>query len=338
MAAMQQERNLMNSGELRDGSNFGQGQMVAADYTLSPSIQFSENTGGASGMLNNLMNRGSGILGLGRFGRANVHVENLEAATTLLLIDNRSGVQVSAAVGSAQKKDWSLAGFSFGGGGYGAAKAYSDTPEGKVIMTAFADSFNKMISALRNYKPQTVKGGLGKGGKLTVGGADDTAPVVTSPQTTVAKVAPSPAPATITKTQPRISKRSTLNIDIEEYDEDALQDYYEALKNTIKLLSTFASSSAEQLKMMDNKMGGGVWMMWSNMVSSQLETSKIELESWPYEARKEGWAVLGNRIVKYNKIFNKHRTTLLANEALEERMKTSLTDFELVTEESLLAE
>lgn len=38
-------------------------------------------------------------------------------------------------------------------------------------MTAsFADSYNQMVKALRNYKAQTVKGGLGTGGRLGVQG------------------------------------------------------------------------------------------------------------------------------------------------------------------------
>ena len=52
MANMQQERALSQSGELRAGSNFGKGQMVSADYSLTPSITFSaKNTQGAGGAL-----------------------------------------------------------------------------------------------------------------------------------------------------------------------------------------------------------------------------------------------------------------------------------------------
>jgi curli biogenesis system outer membrane secretion channel CsgG len=51
MQNMQMERQLQRSGEMREGSNFGGGQMVAADYTMSPSIQFSQNTGGMGGAL-----------------------------------------------------------------------------------------------------------------------------------------------------------------------------------------------------------------------------------------------------------------------------------------------
>ena len=43
------------------------------------------------------------------------------------------------------------------------------TPEGKVLVLAFADAYNKLVQSLRNYQPQEVEGGLGKGGKLKVG-------------------------------------------------------------------------------------------------------------------------------------------------------------------------
>ncbi|MBW9260930.1 MAG: peptidoglycan-binding protein [Candidatus Thiodiazotropha sp. (ex. Lucinisca nassula)] len=162
MNNMMQERALMQSGEMRQGSNFGKGQMVAADYTMNPSIQFSEKgTGGLGATV-------GGLLGNYRLGRLAGGVKSNEAATTLLLIDNRSGVQVSAAVGSAQNFDFNLWGGLFGGGGWGSVKGFTDTPEGKVVTAAFADSYNQMVRALRNYKAQTVKGGLGKGGRLKV--------------------------------------------------------------------------------------------------------------------------------------------------------------------------
>ena len=48
MQNMMTERNLERSGEMRQGSGFQQGQMVAADYTMSPSIQFAAKTGGGA--------------------------------------------------------------------------------------------------------------------------------------------------------------------------------------------------------------------------------------------------------------------------------------------------
>nr|WP_279538468.1 CsgG/HfaB family protein [Pseudomaricurvus alcaniphilus] len=162
MSAMATERELMDSGEMREGSNFGKGQMVAADYTMNPSIQFSaKGTGGVGGIVGGLF----GSVGAAVAGG----LKKNEANTTLLLIDNRSGVQVSAAVGSAQNYDFNLLGGMFGGGAGGGAGAFSNTPEGKILSAAFADSYNQMVGALKNYRAQTVKGGLGKGGSLKVG-------------------------------------------------------------------------------------------------------------------------------------------------------------------------
>lgn len=162
MAAIQKERQLMNSGESRQGSNFGKGQMVAADYTLNPSIQFAEKgTGGVGAIAGALFGSIGSVVAGG--------LKSNEAATTLLLIDNRSGVQVSAAVGNAKNYDFSIGGGLFGAGAMGGADAFSNTPEGKIITASFADSYNQMVKSLRNYKAQQVKGGLGKGGRLGVG-------------------------------------------------------------------------------------------------------------------------------------------------------------------------
>jgi curli biogenesis system outer membrane secretion channel CsgG len=162
MNNMMGERALQQSGEMRSGSNFGKGQMVAADYTMVPSIQFSQKgTGGLGGAIGGLFgNRAIGALAGG--------LSSNEAATTLLLNDNRSGVQVASAVGSAKNFDFKLFGGAFGGGVAGGAGGYTNTPEGKVLTAAFADSYNQMVRALRNYRAQTVKGGLGKGGSLKV--------------------------------------------------------------------------------------------------------------------------------------------------------------------------
>lgn len=162
MNNMMRERTLESSGEMRGGSNFGKGQMVAADYTMSPSIQFSGKTGGAAA--------GLATRTLGVFGALAGSMSTNEASTTLLLIDNRSGVQISAAEGSAKNLDFGFFGASFVSGLAGGGGGYANTPQGKVIVTAFADSYNQMVTALKSYKAQTVKGGLGTGGRLGVQG------------------------------------------------------------------------------------------------------------------------------------------------------------------------
>lgn len=167
MANMQQERALQQSGELRSGSNFGRGQMVSADYAMTPSITFSaKGTGGIGGALGGF-SRGLGVLG----GLAGGLKQN-EASTMLLLTDNRSGVQVAAAEGSASKMDFNVGAALFGGSAGGGLGGYTNTPQGKVIVAAFTDSYNQLVQAVRNYKPQTMgKQGLGTGGRLSVDGA-----------------------------------------------------------------------------------------------------------------------------------------------------------------------
>ena len=159
-----QERNIERSGEAREGSNFGKGQMVAADYTMSPEIQFSaKGTSGVGGALSSFGSLGRLAAGVAGGMKTN------EASTTLLLIDNRSSVQIASSVGAAKTHDFGFLGGAGGGGGAGGVGAFMNTPEGKTIVSAFADSYNQMIDALQNYKAQQVKGGLGKGGRLGVG-------------------------------------------------------------------------------------------------------------------------------------------------------------------------
>ena len=162
MAAMQNERALAGAGELRKGSKLGKGQMVAADYTISPSITFSEKGTG-----------GLGALAGGLFGSVGAAVggsmTSNEASTTLLLIDNRSGVQLAAAEGSAKNWDFGAVGGLVGGMGGAGGGGFSNTPQGKVLAAAFMDSYNQLVLAVNNYSAQSVKGGLGKGGNLAVG-------------------------------------------------------------------------------------------------------------------------------------------------------------------------
>jgi curli biogenesis system outer membrane secretion channel CsgG len=169
MRAMDRERQLMGSGEMRGGSNFGKGQMVASDYGLSPEIIFSNSdAGGIGGALGGLVGggRGQALMALGG------SLKTREASALLTLVDNRSGVQVSASEGSASKTDFAGFGGLFGGSGGASLGGYQNTAQGKVLTAAFMDAYNQMVVALRNYRAQSVQGqGLGGGGRLAVDGA-----------------------------------------------------------------------------------------------------------------------------------------------------------------------
>jgi curli biogenesis system outer membrane secretion channel CsgG len=169
MNVMRQERDLERSGETRQGSDFGKGQMVAADYAMNPSITFSSrDSGGLGAAVGGLTSK------LGSWGSAVGSVAGSlkfrEASTMLTLIDNRSGVQLAAAEGNSSKTDFGAWGGVFGGGGGGTMGGYTKTPEGKVIASSFADAYNNLVKAAKNYKAQEVKGGLGTGGRLGVQG------------------------------------------------------------------------------------------------------------------------------------------------------------------------
>jgi hypothetical protein len=148
MRNMMQERALADSGQLRQGSNVGGGQMVTADYILTPAVVFSEdNAGGIGGAL-------GGIGGLfGTAGRVAGAVAGglkfKEAQTSMLVADARSGLQVAAAEGSAKKADFRLGGLLAVGPVAAGLGGYTNTNEGKVIAASLADNYNGIVRAVR---------------------------------------------------------------------------------------------------------------------------------------------------------------------------------------------
>jgi curli biogenesis system outer membrane secretion channel CsgG len=141
MQNMMQERALADSGQLRQDSNMGGGQMVTADYILTPAVVFSEdNAGGAGGAVGGLLGKNkilAGVVGGLKFK---------EAQTSMLLADARQGIQVAAAEGSAKKADFALGGLL----GVGAGGGYSNTNEGKIIAASLADNYNGIVQSVRN--------------------------------------------------------------------------------------------------------------------------------------------------------------------------------------------
>jgi curli biogenesis system outer membrane secretion channel CsgG len=154
MGNMMQERALARSGELQTGSNIGKGQMAAADFIVNPSVVFSENNaGGVGGALGGLLGGRAGALAGGIAGG----VKFKQAQTSMLLVDARSGIQVAAAEGSAEKADFALGGALFGGGGGAAAGGYGNTNEGKMIAASFVDNWNNIVRSIRG-NPSLIQG------------------------------------------------------------------------------------------------------------------------------------------------------------------------------------
>lgn len=149
MQNMMQERQLAAGGMMQSDQNIGKGQMVTADFIVTPNVVFAENNaGGMGGAVGSL---------LGRFGGAGMIAGAIagglkfkEAQTSMLMADTRSGIQVAAAEGSAKATDFALGGALFGGAGGAAFGGYSNTNEGKVIAASFLDNWNKIVLAIRN--------------------------------------------------------------------------------------------------------------------------------------------------------------------------------------------
>jgi hypothetical protein len=138
----EQERAFANAGELRQNSNVGGGQMVTADFILTPSVAFAEDNAGGVGAA------AAGLLGR-RIGGVAGGLKFKEAQTSMLLADARSTVQVAAAEGSTRKADLRLGAGLFGGVVGGAAGGYGNTNEGKIIAAAFLENYNTIVGVVR---------------------------------------------------------------------------------------------------------------------------------------------------------------------------------------------
>ncbi len=149
MQNLMQERRLAESGQLRSNSNMGAGQMVTADYVLTPDVAFSnKDAGGLGAALGHFGGWGGALLA--------GSLKFKEAQTSMLVADTRSSLQVASAQGSAKKTDFGLGGILGGGGGGLGLGAYENTAEGKVIAASFLDNWNNIVRAVRN-SPQLVR-------------------------------------------------------------------------------------------------------------------------------------------------------------------------------------
>lgn len=152
MQNMMQERALSENGQIQSDSNIGKGQLVAADFVLTPSITFSENNSGGAGIgaIANRLGAAGSIIGALAGG-----IKFKQAQTTLMLSDARSGIQVAAAEGNVEKTDWGIGGVLGGPAGGIGAGGYTNTAEGKVIAAALLNNYNNIVQTIKN-KPDLI--------------------------------------------------------------------------------------------------------------------------------------------------------------------------------------
>ena len=187
MDNMHQERSLSQSGDLADNASMGKGMMQAADFVMTPAIQVSSNdTGGIaaqlSGWLPSSLGTWAGLAGGLKFK---------EAATSLLIADTRSSLQVASAEGQAKKTDFSVEGWGYANL-FGSAGGYTNTPEGKVISASLLDNYNKIVQTIRDKSSLVKVRSASSGANAAVyanRGNPPAAPAATAPITTAMRAA-----------------------------------------------------------------------------------------------------------------------------------------------------
>ncbi|EHL22604.1 hypothetical protein KYG_12134 [Acidovorax sp. NO-1] len=148
LRATVREQELKESGVLRQqNSTVAKGRGYEAQYTLTPSLTFSEQDagrglGGVIAMLPVLRDI-AGLAGIVE------QVRFKEAQTALLLSDNETTEQVAAATGAARTTDLGVGGLVLGRLGGAAGAGWSNTNEGKVIAAAFLDAHNQLVVQAR---------------------------------------------------------------------------------------------------------------------------------------------------------------------------------------------
>lgn len=148
LTRMLDERNLAQGGLLQQGSNVGGGQMVAADYMITPNVVFSEENAGGAGVAAGVLGSFIPYVG-GAVGALASSVRFKEAQALMMITDTRSGVQVAIAEGRAKASDLG-GGFGLAGVfGFGSLGGYSNTNQGKVVSGALLDAFNKLVGQIQ---------------------------------------------------------------------------------------------------------------------------------------------------------------------------------------------
>ena len=139
-----EEQKLKDAGILGDAVKVRKGQGYAAQYTITPSLTFSEQDAGRQ--LDGVL---AHIPVINKFAGLADSVKLKEAQVALLLTDNETTEQIAAATGSVRVTDLGMAGLMLGRGGGAAGAGWSNTNEGKVIAAAFLDAHNQLVTQLR---------------------------------------------------------------------------------------------------------------------------------------------------------------------------------------------
>lgn len=146
------EQELKDAGILRkEGSTVQKGKGYEAQYSLTPSLNFSEQDAGrqVGGIL-------AAIPYLNKLVGAAEHVKLKQAQAALLLTDNETTEQVAAATGSVEVADLGVGGAMIGKLGGVTGAGWNNSNEGKVIAAAFLDAHNQLVAQVRELQAKAL--------------------------------------------------------------------------------------------------------------------------------------------------------------------------------------
>ncbi len=150
------EQELKEKGVLRQDDTVRKGRGIVAQYSVVPSLTFSEQDAGRQigGIL-------AQIPVVNKLAGAAEQVKLKEAQVVLLLTDNETTEQLSSATGAARTTDLGIGGLVIGKTGGAGGLGWSNTNEGKVIAAAFLDAHNHLVEQVRVLAakplPESVK-------------------------------------------------------------------------------------------------------------------------------------------------------------------------------------
>ncbi len=146
------EQELKDAGILRQqGNTVHKGRGYEAQYSLTPSLTFSERDAGRQigGIL-------QAIPYLNKLVGAAEQVKMKQAQAALLLTDNETTEQVAAATGSVEVADLGVGGAVLGKLGGATGAGWSNSNEGKVIAAAFLDAHNQLVAQVRELQAKEL--------------------------------------------------------------------------------------------------------------------------------------------------------------------------------------
>ncbi len=152
LKATVREQELKDAGILRqDGNTVHKGKGYEAQYSLTPSLTFSEQDAGRQigGIL-------QAIPYLNKLVGAAEQVKLKQAQAALLLTDNETTEQVAASTGSVEVADLGVGGAVLGKLGGAAGAGWSNSNEGKVIAAAFLDAHNQLVAQVRELQAKEL--------------------------------------------------------------------------------------------------------------------------------------------------------------------------------------